>query len=96
MPRIADRMNVDFSGFGEVMPSPDNPINSYVANPSTLSVSSAGGDMMSINSGNRVPMRGVLPVEQMSDSDLYRFFPYTPYFDRRWTSVYYQLYNGSN
>jgi hypothetical protein len=50
--------------------------------PGALHVSSTSSNLMSITSGNSVPMRGILPIEFMSDSDSSRFFPYTAYFDR--------------
>lgn len=49
--------------------------------------------LMSITSGNSVPMRGVLPVEQMSDADVDRYFPYGAHQDRIPKYTYYLLFN---
>jgi hypothetical protein len=63
--------------------------------PATANASFNSSNLMSITGagGNSVPMRGVLPIEQMSDSDIARFFPYTAFFDRIPNYTYYQLFN---
>lgn len=59
--------------------------------PSVLQTSTSG-NFMSVG-GNTVPMRGVLPVEHMTDTDLYRFYPYSAYVDRVWDYRYFALAN---
>ncbi len=61
--------------------------------PAAPHISGNNGSLMSITNGNSVPMRGILPIEQMTDYDLYRFFPYTAYTDRIPKYTYYQLFN---
>jgi hypothetical protein len=55
---------------------------SMLDNPSALHVTGNSTNLMSITTGNSVPMRGIPPIEFMSDCDLYKFYPYTAYFDR--------------
>lgn len=61
--------------------------------PQTIQETAYGG--MSIAKGNRVPMRGTLPIEQMTDSDLYSFYPYNSYTDRTWKYTYFTLFNAT-
>lgn len=63
--------------------------------PATANTSFNSSNLMSITGagGNSVPMRGILPIEQMSDSDGSRFFPYTAFFDRIPNYTYYALLN---
>lgn len=67
------------------------PERTMESSPSALHVSGNSSNLMSITGGNSVPMRGIPPIEQMSDSDIYRFFPYTAYFDRIPKYTYYSL-----
>lgn len=62
-----------------------------ISSPAALNLTATDSNLMSINQGNTVPMRGILPIEQMSDCDLYRFFPYTAHFDRIPKYTYYAL-----
>lgn len=72
---------------------PQSPLNN---NPTSLQMTSTNSNLMSINQGNSVPMRGILPIEQMSDCDLYRFYPYTAHMDRIPKYTYYQLANNAS
>lgn len=64
------------------------------SDPSNLQMAGGSGSLMAIVGGNRVPMRGILPIEQMTDTDLSRFFPYSAYFDRIPKYTYYALLNS--
>ena len=90
MPNIQSRaMTADvvqrYSPAGPVPDAHQLTIPSQPATNSLMSITGAGG--------NSVPMRGVLPIEQMSDSDIARFYPYTAFFDRIPTYTYYALFN---
>jgi hypothetical protein len=78
------------------IPNPPAAQPSMSGDPSALHVVSTGSNLMSITGGNTVPMRGILPIEQMSDCDLYRFYPYSAYFDRIPKYTYYALFNDKS
>src|SRR5260370_28880618 len=61
--------------------------------PTTISMTGTQTRLMSPNLGNRVPMRGIHPIELMSDNDLYHFFPNTAFMDRIPVFTYYALNN---
>lgn len=87
MPRINDRLAgpekySQVGSVGQTLPG----------NPSFIPTSAINSFMSS--SGNSVPMRGVLPIEHMTDTDLYRFFPYSAYNDRMWSYTYFALRNS--
>lgn len=99
MPSIADRL-VQSDSLYNYQPASSSPYQSvnpmaYSGSPATFQVTSTSTNLMSINQGNSVPMRGVPPIETMSDCDQYRFFPSTAYFDRIWGYTYYALANRS-
>lgn len=91
MPNISDRMNIDTSYFTTV--DIPQPINTPVFSDNQSESTHTGMRLISIG-GNSVPMRGIHPVEMMTDTDLYRFYPYSAYADRKWTYTYYALFNS--
>lgn len=97
MPPIHTRMatvdNVTGYTVPDSIPAPQSHIT---GDPSALHVTAMGSNLMSITGGNTVPMRGILPIEQMSDCDLYRFYPYSAYFDRIPKYTYYALLNDKS
>lgn len=64
--------------------------------PSSITMTPMNSDLMSVNSGNPVPMRGILPIEQMTDTDISKFYPYTAYFDKIPKYTYYLSNNTSS
>lgn len=95
MPKIDSRI-MEFEQlkkYSPVLPNKQADHNMDVS--SSLMMTSTSTNLMSINQGNSVPMRGIMPIEQMSDCDIYRFFPNSAYMDRIWSYTYSALANRS-
>ena len=90
MPSINSRMlRGNAADYETVEPVSPPPVHNL-----PFQTTSNSSSLMSITNGNSVPMRGILPIEQMSDFDLQRFFPYTAHYDRIPRYTYYALFNS--
>jgi hypothetical protein len=87
MPSIANRMTQELTGYDSAQPT------SITTTSHPPPATSYSNNLMSSIHGNIVPMRGILPIEQMSDTDIQRFFPYSAYSDRIPKFTYYALLN---
>ncbi len=95
MPSIQDRLATGTDvQYQPVETTQQSVHGSSLPDPSSLQMSGGSGSLMSISSGNRTPMRGILPIEQMNDTDLSKFFPYSAYIDRIPKYTYYALFNS--
>lgn len=89
MPSILSRVATDstMQKYEPIQPTSLPPPSSITMNPMT-------SDLMAMHTGNPVPMRGILPIEQMTDSDINKFYPYTAYFDKIPKYTYYLSNNN--
>ncbi len=85
MPSISSRMMPELTGYDPAPPAAP----SHVSHPPPVPPYS--NNLMSNTHGNTVPMRGLLPIELMNDTDVHRFFPYSAYSDRIPKFTYYSL-----
>jgi hypothetical protein len=94
MPKINDRMYSSDSVLSQYEPVSSSAIHTQLpTDPVAVRAQSNSSNLMSITQGNSVPMRGILPIEQMTDADLYKFFPYSAFTDRIPKYTYYALFN---
>lgn len=94
MPLISEMIKSDLTGYTPVSAvNTSNPPGGDALDASSANLTDTSTRLMSTVGSNKVPVRGLMPIEFSSDCDMMNLLPYTPYHDKTWAYTYYALQN---